>query len=228
MDSKRLLLVDPSAGFADALGPLLARERFDVEHVHSSASVIELVQKRQFHGICVGLPVLAPEIPDLMSAIRRELSASRRAAVLMTTNDESSTDARIALESGVNALVQWPSASHAIVDRLSGLLDISPRKDIRVVMNLSVVLDGRTKKSMCQSENVSISGILLKTSETLPIGTDLDLEFGLPSQGERVSIRARVVRITHSPRERVRGIGLRSLEFRGDSEARLETYLMTQ
>jgi Tfp pilus assembly protein PilZ len=77
----------------------------------------------------------------------------------------------------------------------------------------------------CQSENISVSGMLIRTSEEFPIGSQVRLEFALTDDDEPLVCLAEVVRYTEPVKEKIRGMGVNFLSFEDDGWSRLEGFL---
>jgi hypothetical protein len=81
---------------------------------------------------------------------------------------------------------------------------------------------------MCQTENVSTTGMLVRSNVGYPPGTRLGFEFLLLGDSRAVKGEAEVVRHTTIGREAVRGIGCRFVSFEGDGEKRFLEYMKKQ
>jgi c-di-GMP-binding flagellar brake protein YcgR len=102
------------------------------------------------------------------------------------------------------------------------------RSAVRVMVQLDATIDDGKLARMYQTQNLSNSGMLLRTGKPLPVGTEVDVQFLFPggpvlSKGDLpggygfVEGRAVVVRHTHPFKEKIRGMGLHfiGLEERG-------------
>lgn len=102
------------------------------------------------------------------------------------------------------------------------------RSDVRVMVQLDATVDDGKVARMYQTQNLSRSGMLLRTRQPLPVGTRVSIQFlfpgdpiltaaKLPGGYGFVEGRARVVRHTHPVREKVKGMALQfqTLEDRG-------------
>ena len=78
---------------------------------------------------------------------------------------------------------------------------------------------------VCQTENISASGMLLRTEKRYEKGTRLEFEFGLPNDHRPIVGIAEIVRHTMIGRDNVSGVGVRFLSFAGDSQRRFESYI---
>ena len=86
-------------------------------------------------------------------------------------------------------------------------------------------LGGARDMILCQTENISSSGMLIKTDKRYEVGAEIEFEFTLPNDERPISGRAAIVRHTQIGRDQVGGVGLRFLSFSGDSQRRFQWFL---
>jgi CheY-like chemotaxis protein len=82
-------------------------------------------------------------------------------------------------DAGANAVIQKPVDSFDLFSKLSELIIIPERKDMRVLLQISVA--GRQQEStfIATSYNISISGMLLETRRQLNMGDKLICSFNI-------------------------------------------------
>ena len=95
----------------------------------------------------------------------------------------------------------------------------SPRRSVRLMVQLAATIDDGKVARMCHTENLSASGMLVRTKAPLPVGTKVDVQFlfrsdsrliedELPGGYGFVQGEAKVVRHTDPVKEKARGMGL--------------------
>lgn len=110
------------------------------------------------------------------------------------------------------------------------------RSSVRLLVQLDATIDDGEMARMCQTENLSKSGMLVRTRAPLPVGTDVAVQFlfpGDPAVAEAelpggyafVEGRARVVRHTDPGRESVLGMGLHFLNLEEHGRRLLHRFL---
>lgn len=110
------------------------------------------------------------------------------------------------------------------------------RSSVRVLVQLDATIDDGDVARMCQTENLSKSGMLVRTRAPLPIGTDVAVQFlfpgdpavsvaDLPGGYAFVEGRARVVRHTDPIREAVAGMGLHFMNLEEHGRKLLHKFL---
>ena len=98
------------------------------------------------------------------------------------------------------------------------------RRSVRLMVQLDATIDDGKVARMCHTENLSKSGMLVRTRVPLPVGTEVDIQFlfrgdpalapdELPGGYAFVEGQAMVVRHTHPANEIARGMGLRFLKL---------------
>jgi len=76
-----------------------------------------------------------------------------------------------------------------------------------------------------QTENVSTSGLMIRTRSTLEPGTIIACEMTVPGELRPIKSHAEVVRSSDGGRDPVTGIGARFVSFEEDGQLRLISFL---
>ncbi len=95
----------------------------------------------------------------------------------------------------------------------------SPRRSVRLMVQLAATIDDGKVARMCHTENLSESGMLVRTKAPLPVGTEVAIQFlfrsdprlledAMPGGYGFVQGEAKVVRHTDPVKESTRGMGL--------------------
>ncbi|MDX1643419.1 MAG: PilZ domain-containing protein [Thermoanaerobaculia bacterium] len=110
------------------------------------------------------------------------------------------------------------------------------RTSVRLLVQLDATIDDGEVARMCRTENLSKSGMLVRTRAPLPVGTDVAVQFlfpGDPAVAEAdlpggyafVEGRARVVRHTDPSREPVTGMALHFMNLEEHGKRLLHKFL---
>lgn len=79
---------------------------------------------------------------------------------------------------------------------------LKSRKDARLVFRKNQIVSVRCFTNRCnfdaRIQNVSSSGIFIKTDQELPVGEEIALSFTFPDSGNQVMATGKIVRITDS------------------------------
>lgn len=221
---QELLLVGPQAPVLGRVVPLLARADFQVHHVQRGDEALALVRERAFHLIIARFPLIGAGLAELVRAVREAHSPCRNAGFLLLAEPEYVAEVGGFLGRGVGRIVSLDVAAEKLVDAVAELLAVAPRRSLRALVEVRLSLEHGGGHLLALTHNVSETGFLVGCSQDLPIGARLSFELSLPGQ-EPICGEAEVVRHTDPERERVAGVGARILEFVGDGQARMRTYL---
>jgi DNA-binding response OmpR family regulator len=128
---------------------------------------------------------------SLFSIIRR--SAELKKVLLILACEEAPGLQERARQSGANVMLTLP-IDQALLDRkMRELLEVAPRKAYRVVFKLAIDGKFRNQTFLCNSENISASGMLLRARENIAQGDHISCSFYLPD-GMRIRAAGEVVR----------------------------------
>ena len=197
-----------------------------VATVADGRSALEMAPARRFSGLIVSYPL--PDLPMsvFLDAVRRRGSAWQSTALLVVTGIALRADAEVYVGRGANRVVTIEEAGLVLADLLERLLATAPRVAIKVPGRIEVRADAYVRRVLCQTWNVSETGMLLRGPHTYPPATELRFELFMPGDVEPVRGRARVVRQTLPPREPMPGIGVAFSSFSNGDEARLRSHLL--
>ncbi len=128
---------------------------------------------------------------SLFSIIKR--SPELRKTLLILVVDDTPGVQERAKHSGANVILTLPIDQALLDRRIHELLTVAPRKAYRVVFKIAVDGKFRNRSFLCNSENISASGMLVRAREDMEPGDRLSCSFYLPD-GTRILAEGEVVR----------------------------------
>lgn len=224
---RNVLIIGVSQEEFARVAPFLERSDFDVDRFPSGIGAIELTRHVGIEVLVVRFPLPDLELADFLGHIRQPSNPCLHSPVVLLANPDRLTEAQDYIGRGANRAldIESPHSIQAIQDTLSNLLHVAPRKAARFLARLEIKLGGAKDMILCQTENLSMTGMLIKTDRRYESGTRIDFEFSLPNDTRPISGIAEIVRHTMIGRDRVGGVGLRFLSFYQDSQDRFQRYL---
>jgi hypothetical protein len=188
-------------------------------------SALALAPFRRISGLIVAYPL--PDLPMsvFLDSVRRRGSAWQSAALLLLTGAALRSDAEVYVGRGANRVVAIEEAGLVLGDLIERLLATAPRVAIKVPGRIEVRVDNYVRRVLCQTWNLSATGMLLRGPHTYPPTTELGFELFMPGDLEPVRGRGRVVRQTLPPREPIPGVGVAFSSFTNGDESRLASHL---
>lgn len=223
--SRNVLAIGVTQEEFDRLVPFLARQSFDVDRFPSAAGSLDLISKVPFELLLVRYPVRGVEIEKFLASVRHPESPCLRSSLLLLAPAERLAESQGYIGRGANRALSLEASEGELQGTISSVLDVAPRKDARFMARLEIKIGGARDMILCQTENISASGMLFRSDRRYEIGTQIDFEFTLPRDPRPVSGVAQIMRYTTYGKEQSMGIGVRFLSFAGDSQRRFESYL---
>ncbi|HPW55574.1 MAG: PilZ domain-containing protein [Thermoanaerobaculaceae bacterium] len=220
---RSVLIVGTDPASFQPLATRLRRASFISDWVGSVGEAMDLIALLPFDAIIVAYPLVDVTVKQFVGVVRRPNAPCRASAVVFLARDEHIEEATRFVGEGVNAVFAFADAADLLVARLRSLIDVAPRFPLRVMSRLRGRLAGTS--TLCQTVNISTSGMLLRGDQHVPVGGELHFELTLPGDTKPLRGTGTVVRHTFERRERISGLGIRFAGFEDDGLARLESYL---
>ncbi len=222
---RNVLVIGVSPEEFGRVAPFLARDAFDVDRFPSGTGALELTAHVSIEVLLVRYPLPDMDLGVFLQAVRQPDSKCMTSPILILTDTAAAAEASAYIGRGANRVLQVEEAEDELQATVSSLLAVAPRKDARFLARMEIKLGGAKDMILCQTENLSASGMLIKTERRYDRGTKIDFEFSLPDDIRPISGVAEVVRQTMVGRDKVGGIGMRFLSFGSDSQRRFEKYV---
>lgn len=199
---------------------LLLRKEHDVQRVSSREAALEVMEKR---GTDLLVAVEDPE-QGVDEAFLRNLRKDERfrkvATLLLTRHPE-----EYGPEGPANRVLRIPVDGEAFTEACGHLLNISPRGSARLLVYVQVQGYVGQKFFLCNSMNLSATGVLLLTSRRLRIGDTVNLMLTLPRQREKVEVNGKVVREAKEIKSRLHGYGVAFQDLDPAAAERINAFL---
>jgi len=207
----------------DQLLPLLSRAHVNVERLAAADGAVQLSKQLKWDLLIVRYPLPDMSIGSFMQSVHEPGSKSDATPILVIADDDRLAEIGSMLPGGAKQVVSV-NQPQQIVSEVGARLKLAPRAEVRLPVRIDVKLAG-VPPLMCESENLSEHGLLLKTDTRYPIGTRAGFEFSLP--GERLPIQgeAEIMRHAEPGVEGMKGMGLKVLSFKGDGMARMRRFV---
>jgi DNA-binding NarL/FixJ family response regulator len=220
-----VLLVTSDLATFDRLMPLLRRDSIQVHRLLRGEAALKLACSVQLDVIVIAHPLDDIATIELLKAARSEGSPCRATGIIVLVDDPEQRTAQHLLECGANRLLRVECTPREMGRALADLLGVAIRTQLRTTLRVAMSGSIGRRQLMCQTENISSSGMLIRGPIKVPLGTKFEFEFSLPNQAAPLRGLAQVARHTNWPREKVQGIGATFISFRGDARQRLEMFI---
>ena len=222
---RNILAIGLSSDEFDRVAPFLARDSFEVDRFPSAVGSFELTNEVPFEVLLVRFPLPDMELYDFLQGVRRDSNPNLRSSIVLLAPEERVGEAHSFIGRGANRVVGLEEADTTIHQLISNLLNVAPRKDARFMARMEIKVGDAEEMLVCQTENISASGMLMRTDRRYEKGTKIQFEFSLPNDHRPIVGIAEIMRHTMIGRDKVSGVGVRFLSFAGDSQRRFLSFI---
>lgn len=216
----RILVVDDEPTVLDLLKRLLGEMETEPTITRSGREAVRLIDSQKFEGAILDWAV--PEVDGLaLTRCIRRSGSNARIPVVMISDTKKGPGMDAIFEAGVNFHLQKPVNA----TQLRGLLNASRgamleerRRYQRVPIVMSIRLKWGDNHAHGKSANLGPSGVLMALKQPPRQGTEVNVEFTLPTQAAPVEFVGRVTRVAADPPEgHSKGQGV-AIEFTGEEQ----------
>jgi hypothetical protein len=223
---RHVLVVGTDDNAVERIAPMLRRAEFEVHTVQASAFVLDLVLGTSFELLIATYPMTGElTIEEFIGAIRHEGSNCRNAGVLLVAEPGYVDEAANWIDHGVNRVIGTEWADARVWQAVGDLLDVAPRVALRALVQIELGAQSSQESELLRTENISISGMLLRGGHVLGPGARFDFTLGVPGETAPIRGSAEVVRRHPNAGQDETAVGVRFVAFSGDGRERLERYL---
>jgi len=219
----KVLLAGLGRGPFAALAPVLDRQNLDVVRVATPEAAIEYASVQRVDLVVFDAEPSEMRLDEIVPVFRAKASASPRSFVLVMAKRGSELDARALVGEGINRVMFLDDPQELIEKQVVDLLGIVPRAAVRFAIRLSTSLDDGVEVFFGLTENVSLSGMLVKTPAIIAPGQQVAYELLYDAREEAISGDADIVR--HTVSEGFDGVGLRFRSSKNEGRERLAAIL---
>lgn len=188
---KKILIVGNFETFMEMDKNVLSRDNSLMLAASSAESAIDIHKKENADLIVTDLDLPGMDGCELSEYIRSYMTL-KKVSILILCNDNEAEIERCK-ECGANDHLCRPLSPDELNSKVSELLDIAEREGMRVLMKVTV--EGKVKDDtfFAMSEDISNTGILIRTEKVLEEGDRMSFSFLLGA--DKVSIDGEISRV---------------------------------
>ena len=205
--------------------PILRRVDFQVLRLAREELALELLQGTRFDLIIARYPMRGLPLAELVQAVRAKEAPCRDAGLLVLTQEDSLDEVGGFLRQGVNRIVSVDAPPDRLLDAIADLVGVAPRHSLRTVVQFELWVEQGAQRLLTVTENLSATGMLVRSGREFPVGTSLRFRLVLPGQARPIAGEVEVARHTNRAREQIEGFGGKIVSFADDGQQRLRALL---
>jgi len=225
---QQVLVVGADTEVLQRVLPVLEKHSVDIHRKQAGEAALNAIQNLSVVDLVfVSYPLPDMKFGDFVISVTGIVSPSRPPQIVVLVSKADVAGVVDHVGHGVQVLPADLPGN--VLERATAkFLRKAPRPATRIMVKMVVKLGVGKVLRMAQSVNISASGMLIRTNEHYPLGSEVALEFALPGAREPVQAEAQVVRHAIPDREGVTGMGLKFTGLAPEHKTRLEQYLRGQ
>lgn len=216
---KRILVVESGVPVVPFEQSLLLRKEHELLRASSGEEALQKISDLSPHLIVLDDHMADMDVTSLVQKIRA-LPNGRKAGILLLGNKPGDKAAE-----GVNHVLPKPVVGADFNDACRRLLSVEARKDARLLVYVQVQGYLQSSLFLCNSLNLSASGILILTARKLKDGDSIQLQITLPREREKVKVTGIVVREAGEVDSRLHAYGVAFQDVPPEDQARIKAFV---
>jgi DNA-binding response OmpR family regulator len=189
-----ILIADEHKSLLRIEQTFLMRAGFDVLIAETGERAVELAREKPPRLILLVLEMPGTDGAAACAAMRREASLALTPIVIMGATDTPETRDRC-LKAGCTEFAVKPRNPEGLLAIVSRILSVKERRALRVRVVFNVTGQLNQRPVLGKAANLSATGLLLLTDDTIPLGSILDLQFNVPKTDYPIKVKGKVVRV---------------------------------
>ena len=126
---------------------------------------------------------------------------------------------------GAHAVLTMPVDPALLHSKVREFLNVAPRQSYRVVLNVTLEGKFKNRQFLCHTENLSATGVLIRTGQILSQGDIIACSLFLPN-GTKIRANGEVARvIAQNPGAKENLYGIRYTDLAGDIRSAIELFV---
>jgi CheY-like chemotaxis protein len=220
---KRALVVDDQPEVCELLARTLQSAGLETLTLHSSNDAPDFLTESKFDVVFLDLHMPNLDGIDLLRHIRKSLN-NQTTPVILLSDDQRPSALSVSFDAGASFFLYKPLDKERVLKLLraaQSALDYRCRQTRRVALRAPVQLRWGAEVMHGETIDMSLSGVLLKASKPIPVGSPVNLSLFLVPHARPVITEGSVVRIEHGNR-----IGIRLNKLAMQESMRLQEFLL--
>jgi len=222
---EKILIADDMETFLRLEKMLLERSGYDIIMAKTGGEAIKKIQTEK--PMLVFLDLLMPDMNgDAVCRFIKSTKGLKHTPVIMVTTKSDPESKERCLQAGCDDYITKPVTQRDLFETIKKFIHVERRTHPRAVLRVTVSGTGKTFTFTEFTYDVSEGGIFVETENPLMIGTQLELEFGLPETSETIRARGKVVRV--NPVEipaKPPGMAIQFVEIPPGDAARIKSFV---
>lgn len=221
---KKALLVDDVKLFLAMEKSLLNRQNLQIFTATSGPEAIDIHKKEHVDLILLDLNM--PNMNgDEVCRIIRSSDTLKSVAIIMVTTSSRKEDVEACMNAGANDYITKPINATELLNKVGRYLDIQHRQSLRVLSRVEVKAQKGNKEFLSYAVNISSTGMLLESSDSISVGDLIKTALFLPGSFHAIKVEGTVVRKVENGAGKMPNYGVKFLNITEEDRGIIERYV---
>lgn len=219
---RKVLITKDLMPYFETEGHILRRADIKVFTADSSLEIIPVHKAEKMNLIVASLDPDALPGDELCRRIREDPELKKVSLIVVCHKRKA--DMKRCAESGANSFLTYPVNPDDLRKAVENLIDVPYRKNLRVLIRVSIRGSLRNEPFFCVSENISRTGLLIESEKTLARGDRINCSFFLPEEEHKINAECEVVRV-EKKKEHSYHYGIKFIEIEPEALMAIDRYV---
>lgn len=224
---KKALLVDDVKLFIAMEKSLLNRQNLQIFTANSGPEAIIIHKKEQVDLILLDLNMPGMNGDEVCRIIRSDGSLKSTSIIMVTTSSKKE-DIEICMNAGANDYITKPINATELLNKVGKYLDIQHRQNLRVLSRIEVKAQKGNREFLSYAVNISISGMLIESSDDINMGDRIKGSLFLPGSFHAINVEGTIVRRVENGAGKMPHYGVKFLNITEKDMEIIEKYVDSQ
>jgi len=212
MDRKKVLLVDDVRLFLHLEETFFKRTGCEILTAGSGEEALAVSQKSAPDLIL--LDYLMPDLTgDQVCREIRKLESLKDIPIMIVSTSANDADIKKCFAAGANDYVTKPINPQEVLAKAAALMKIPYRLHFRIPVHFKVQGEASQLTFTAFSRNISRGGILIEAEKKIALGSRVELQFQLLTEGPNLEVAGEVARVSFDDRKGVYLVGIKFREL---------------
>lgn len=224
---KKVLIIVPHQELYLKLEPILKRDTIEVSRSANATSSLILATNVVYDLIVAEYPLPDLSIVDFLGILQAPTLPSAETQILLITQEDhiAGVTQHTKDDDRVKVIPQRSSAQFLHSALAGSLSSVADRKASRLMIQFEAKLGAGKLMRICQTSNVSETGLLIHTTRLMPVKTEMDVSFYLPGDPRPIDGKVKVVRHSDPQREEKIGMGVEFVRLSETAREKLRDFV---
>jgi len=218
---KKLLITNDIKPVLESEQNMLSRNKIEILTASSGADILRIHGDEEVDLIIMNLKMSSMDGDVVCTTIRNSDALKKVSIIIICDNDKSEISRCQAC--GANAFITNPVDYKEVFRNIKKFLYVAERNDLRIIFQVFIKGEQNDRFFFANTENISISGILLQTDEVIEKGERATCSFFLDN--DLITLKGKIMRVLEKENNQF-NYGIQFININLSTQKKLEEFII--